>query len=83
MPRKKKTTLTEFIEREATAALAADTAGMSKADLLDSMLDNYSKLQRLWNLLLAEEHPRWPLLEQVSTQMKTMETTLEPLLRCL
>lgn len=79
----KKKTFTEFIDRAAKAALAAETVGMSKADVLDSMLANYSRLQRLWNLLLAEERPCWPLLEQVSTEMKMMEETLEPVLRCL
>ena len=83
MKSKKKETFTEFIDREAKAAIAAETAGMSKADVLDSMLANYSQLQRLWNLLLAEERPCWKLLEQTSKEMKMMEETLEPLLRCL
>jgi hypothetical protein len=83
MKRKKKT-LVESIDREAKAAITVDVQSMSKADVLDSLLGNYSQLQRLWIMLLHEDRPCWPLLEQVSEEMKIMEQTLEPLLRrCL
>ena len=87
MSRKKKETLIELLDRAVHAELAAQTAdiqSMSKADLLESTLDNYSKLQRLWVMLLHQDPPCWQLLEQVSAEMQILEKTLEPLLRrCL
>lgn len=83
MKRKKKETLTEFIEREAEAALAAENAAMTPAEHLDCLLRNYSKLQRLWLMVLNSDRPSWLVLEQISSEMKLMEQRLEPLLRCL
>lgn len=83
MKRKKKETMTEALDRAAQTELTAQIQSMTKAELRESMLRGYSQLQHLWLMQLHARRPCWPLLEQLSAEMKIMEETLEPLLRCL
>lgn len=84
MKSKKKESLTDFIHREAMAAIEHDINQMSKAELLEMDLLHYSQLQSLWRKELNRTQPSWPFLEQVSSEMKLLEETLEPMLRrCL
>ena len=83
MKGKKKESLTDFIHREAMAAVEHDINQMSKAEMLEMDLLHYSQLQSLWRKELERPQPSWQFLEEVASEMKIMEETLEPLLRCL
>jgi hypothetical protein len=83
MKRKKKEGFTDFVHREAMAAIEHDINQMSKAEMLEMDLLHYSQLQSLWRKELERPRPSWQFLEEVASEMKIMEETLEPLLRCL